>query len=449
MAFCIGPSFSLVTTNNGDIYSFGLNQCGQLGIETTISQRTPQLLSRDTVFEGQDVVMVSAGFVHASCVTSDGSVWLWGFNMDGALGLGDFVNRLAPVRIQPTYFNDSQVLMVACGCTFTIVLTELGRVWTCGTGNLGALGHGDRKNLTTLTEIAATRFGNRAIGTIAAGAQHSLAISREGGILFAWGANSFGQLGLGYWSSCEAAPCIVSPADVGGAGVAFVHATLKYSMAVTVDGVLWACGDGIPGTGAVDTRCTKMICIGGPDLFGQGGVRMVACARDRALIVAWDGNVWCTQQLPFRKPVVADEKVHMNPLCCWLLPRALFGDEDIIVASASDTHCGVVTRTGRLFTWDVIVDHADVFALGYKTPSSRKWWPRAVKTSVFKGVEIGRWHAFTRKRAQTFITELCGKVAADATEKARKHSKLKDTNAQHSAETLDGIHTFEARHQQG
>lgn len=64
MAFSMGVSFSLAVTYNGDLYSFGDNRFGQLGIGTTISQRQPKLLSCETIFDGHDVVMVSAGNDH-------------------------------------------------------------------------------------------------------------------------------------------------------------------------------------------------------------------------------------------------------------------------------------------------------------------------------------------------------------------------------------------------
>ena len=289
---------------------------------------------------------------------------MWGFNVEPVLGLGDFVNRLALIRIQPVYFNNSPVLMVACGCTFTMVLTTSGRVWTCGSDDLGMLGHGNQNDRDTLTEIAAGRFRNLEIGMIAVGAQHSLAITRENGMLFTWGANKSGELGLGYCSNYVTVPSAISPANFNGVGIASMDATWNYSMAVTMDGVLWASGASIPGTGAIDTCSTKMIRVGGADVFGEEGVRMVTCERKFALIIASDGTVWCTQKLSFWRLVVANQAVPNNTLRPWLLPRALFDNEDIIVASASDTHCGVVTRSGHLYTWGAIVKEENVIALG-------------------------------------------------------------------------------------
>jgi len=433
MALSMGSSFSLAITYNGDIYSFGDNTFGQLGIGSTVSQRQPRLLSCETVFDGHDVVMVSAGNDHSSCVTSDGSVWLWGFNLEPALGLGDLVNRLAPVRIQPVYFNNSPVLMVACGCAFTMVLTTSGRVWTCGSGHLGMLGHGDQDDRNTLTEIAPGRFGNLEIGMIAVGAEHSLAITRETGILFTWGSNGGGELGLGYYSNFVTVPSSISPADFDGAGIASMSATWEYSMIVTMEGVLWACGKSIPGTGAADTRSTKMLRIGGSEVFGEGGVRMITCSRKFAMIVGCDGAVWCTQRLEFRRPVVSNQAVPDNTLRPWMLPRSLFNNEDIIVASASTTHCSVVTRSGRLYTWGATVEEENIIALGYNVPlyginvpPYGNWWPRAIKKSVFRKVAIGRWHAMTQERAEAFVMGRHSEFAAVGGETAYSDEKFKD-----------------------
>jgi len=428
MALCMGDSFSLAVTYNGDIYSFGDNKFGQLGIGSTISQGQPQLLSCETSFDGHDVVMVSAGDCHSSCVTSDGSLWLWGFNVEPALGLGDLVNRLAPVRIRPTYFNNSPVLMVACGCAFTVVLTTSGRVWTCGSGDLGMLGHGDQEDRNTLTEITASSFGNQEIGMIAVGAQHSLAITRTHGILFTWGANIGGGLGVGSDSNYITIPCAISPADFDGAGIASMSASWQYSMVVTMEGVLWACGAAIPGTGAPDTCSKKMIRIGGNDVFGEGGVRMIACSRHSAMIVGCDGAVYCTQRLQFATSVVENQAVPDNALRPWMLPRSLFHNEDIIVASASCTHCGVVTRSGRLYTWawDATMNAENTIALGYTVHTGGNWRPRAIKKSAFKKVAIGRWHGMAQDRAEAFVMGRYSKFAASGGETSYSDDKFSD-----------------------
>jgi len=443
MALALGNAFTLLVTNDGDIYSFGDNASGQLGINNTITHRLPTLLDHGTVFDGKDVVMVSAGDVHSSCITSDGSLWLWGYNRDGGLGLGDFNNRLVPVRIPRAHFNNSHVLMVACGCSFTVVLTIAGKVWTCGDGELGQLGHGNQEDQNQLIEIDAVRFQNMEIGMVAVGTRHSLAITRKSGILYTWGSNTDGQLGLGYKSNYVTVPCAIPQQDFDGDAVASMHAHADYTMAVSVDGDLWACGGasgvGIPGTGSGNRQSSTMIRIGGDELFGEGGVRMVSCGSSYALIVACNGLAWSTQRMRFRVQAVETEQDVGDPYRPCVLPRALFGDEDVLVAGATHTHNGILTRSGRLYTWGENMQQANSSGIGYDLQvvmQDGDWFPQPIPLTAFQNIAVGRWHRMTTERAEALIMGRYAHFAATGEETAYSDEKFKDDVLQAMMEDL-------------
>jgi alpha-tubulin suppressor-like RCC1 family protein len=90
------------------------------------------------------VVMVVAGAFHRAALTVDGAMWTCGSGDQSQLGHGDEQDRLRPMRLGPEAFGGLSVVLVACGCSNTLVLTGGGCVWTCGGNDYGQLGHGDR-----------------------------------------------------------------------------------------------------------------------------------------------------------------------------------------------------------------------------------------------------------------------------------------------------------------
>ena len=82
MALLMGTNFTLVVTEHGDLYAFGTNRNGQLGLGTTENQLLPALQA----FAREEVVSVSCGCAHSACVTRGDNLFVWGCNEQGQLG---------------------------------------------------------------------------------------------------------------------------------------------------------------------------------------------------------------------------------------------------------------------------------------------------------------------------------------------------------------------------
>ena len=151
------------------------------------------------------IVKLFSGFDHSAGITGEGDLYMWGRNEQGQLGLGtgglngqeNFTSFFAPVRVpmQAAGGAKIKVLDVALGYEHTAVVAEFGRVYTFGSNRYGQLGVGDfelpRSSVPLLVDL-----GAEAISTISAGTAHTLALSM-GGAVYSWGANQEGQLGLG------------------------------------------------------------------------------------------------------------------------------------------------------------------------------------------------------------------------------------------------------------
>lgn len=79
---------------------------------------------------------------HTLAVASDGRLFAWGAGKEGALGLGDKTTHPLPQPVQLP--AGEQAKQVAAGAGFSIILTQKGHIYTCGKGDYGQLGQGER-----------------------------------------------------------------------------------------------------------------------------------------------------------------------------------------------------------------------------------------------------------------------------------------------------------------
>ena len=90
-----GQAFCLAIASDGTIWSWGNNGSFQLGQGEQISQNPiPKQIPNFS-----NVAAVAGGNNHSIALKTDGSVWTWGSNNQGALGDGTLDNRFAPVRV--------------------------------------------------------------------------------------------------------------------------------------------------------------------------------------------------------------------------------------------------------------------------------------------------------------------------------------------------------------
>lgn len=175
------------------IWSTGRNDVGQ-GVrpssnDTNILLPCFRLPSDRLDFSTQPaaVAVLSAGSMHSAVITALGTLHVAGSNSYGQLGVGDFTPRLSWTHVAD--FKRSRIAQVACGEAFTVVLTGDGSVFATGANSCGQLGLGD-----TAVRSRFERLAVSAVVMIAAGRQHTVCLLQDGTV-FATGDNSRGQLG--------------------------------------------------------------------------------------------------------------------------------------------------------------------------------------------------------------------------------------------------------------
>uniref|UniRef100_A0A1I7XCX1 BTB domain-containing protein n=1 Tax=Heterorhabditis bacteriophora TaxID=37862 RepID=A0A1I7XCX1_HETBA len=187
IAFGSGPHV-LGLSEDGQVYSWGHNAFGQLGLGHTLQGTSPMLVQGSLL--GERVVQVACGGHHSAAITDRGEVFTWGLNSSGQLGIGSVVNQDSPRLV---FLHNRFLRSVACGHNSTMVLTESGDVYGWGYNGNGQIGTGNLSNQHSpffLESLAKTAV----ITQIVCGYAHSLALSDEGN-LYVWGSNSCGQLG--------------------------------------------------------------------------------------------------------------------------------------------------------------------------------------------------------------------------------------------------------------
>ena len=144
--------------------------------------------------EGKKVLQVAAGVCHTMCMIEDGSVFAFGSNFGGQLGVGDREDRLVPTLLREELDN-KWVLQVAAGRIHTMFVTADGLVFACGRNNSGQLGVGNTERRTVPKLVTGQLQGKTAV-FVAASGDHTLCTTADGS-LFAWGWNCYSPLGVG------------------------------------------------------------------------------------------------------------------------------------------------------------------------------------------------------------------------------------------------------------
>jgi len=193
-------SFVLALGNDGTVWAWGENDYGQLGDGTQITRTTPvQVIGK--------VQAIANGNKHTIVLKNDGTVWGWGRNNYGQLGNGEKKDS-SLTHVQTTGLNN--VRAIEASLSYTMALKNDGTVWMWGNNELGKLGIGTSGTYET-APVQVTALGNT-VRAIAAGSLHAAAIKNDGTV-WAWGNNVYGQLGEGSINSPRTLPMQVMGLD--------------------------------------------------------------------------------------------------------------------------------------------------------------------------------------------------------------------------------------------
>lgn len=230
---------------------------------------------------------IDAGDRHALAITSGGRVLTWGDNSDGQLGTGSSDPYSATPDTIRVIRPMAPAVAVAGGGAHSLMLDESSVVWAWGAGTRGQLGNGSSSSASTAVRVVLDRDMTTVVA-IAAGGRHSVLLDSAGHV-WTWGANDEGQLGIGSYVD-QSLPRMVSPGSMGA--VVAIAAGAEHTVALSARGLLWAWGRNLHGAlgGATPPSSNVPVAVTRPE--GMNGVVAVAAGAYHTLALANDGYVW-------------------------------------------------------------------------------------------------------------------------------------------------------------
>jgi alpha-tubulin suppressor-like RCC1 family protein len=223
------------------LWCWGANFSGQLGVGTTMSSSTVPIQVTGTGF-----AQVSGGYLHACAIKQDGTLWCWGTNASLQLGAPTVAMLYEPGQVQGSDWKQ-----VVTGASHTCAIKMDGSLWCWGGNDSGQLGNTSiATDLNAKTSVPAPIAGTWM--NVTAGRSHTCGVMSDQS-LWCWGNNTDGQLGISS-STSQSTPVAVM---VPGRAWAAVSAGQSHTCALATDGSLWCWGNNVGGQlgiGSYDKR---------------------------------------------------------------------------------------------------------------------------------------------------------------------------------------------------
>ena len=272
---------ALLCTADGSVRGWGWNFHGELG-DGTNDRHAARFVTDPVRSRLAEVVAIGASNSRSAAIRRDGTFWWWGVHR----GVGASKD---PVQVE----GITGATDFALGGTHTLVLARRAKgstVWAWGLGANGQLGDGrkrSRKEPVAVTGLPAT------IVAVAADGRHSLALDAEGTI-WAWGGNTFGQLGDGTDATERLTPVQVNrPTDLpAGAKFIAIAAGISHSLALASDGSVYAWGLSESGQagGGGKRRAPRRVQLLKDILAIRAGGHHSLALRSNGYVYAWGRN---------------------------------------------------------------------------------------------------------------------------------------------------------------
>jgi uncharacterized repeat protein (TIGR02543 family) len=318
------------------------------------------LISFEGLQSGETIRDVFAGQYHTFVVTTNGRVYSWGWNRYGQLGDGtsgtsqneNIADKSTPTLIS---FPAGEIIRnVVADQDHSLAVTTTGRVYSWGRNNSGQLGDDTLVDNSTPTLISFP--GGETIRNVAAGIEHSLAVTTSGQV-YAWGSNLRGQLGKTTIVNPKT-PNLISfdgPNSLNdGETVRDVVAGGEYSHAVTTNGRVYSMGSnfrGKLGDGTTTNRSTPTLILfpGINEFNNEETIRNIHIGSLHSVAVTTAGRVY-SMGSNFRGKL-GDGTTTDKSSPTLISFTGLENGETISDAFAGSAHSLAVTTSNRLYAW--------------------------------------------------------------------------------------------------
>ncbi len=317
-----GEAHVLGIRADGQIWSWGRNYQGQLGDGTTDDRATPQKITIPGTALWSNI---ACGSGHSLALRADGTLWAWGANTNGQLGIGNTLDKSFPTQVGTL----NTWAGVSCGANHTLAWRTDGTLYAWGSNSQGQLGDGTIGDRTAPVKIGTAQDWVE----ISCGAAHTVG-RRAGGSLWAWGGNVSGQLGDNTTTRRLAPTRIGTASNWAGVGAGY-----SFSLGRRSDGTLWTWGNNDSGQLGNDTRVQSNV----PQQVGTDtdwaaascGASCVIARKNDTWMWAWGDNS-------------AGQLGDLTTLDRLLPVRTMLGPWNSVAVGAA---CVLAVRNESLWTW--------------------------------------------------------------------------------------------------
>jgi len=254
----------------GTVYSWGFNRYGQLGVGSESNMLLPTAIP-----DLSNITMVSCGSEQTAALTADGKVYTFGRGQDARLGHGETSgsNETYP-RVVDELLAHKIIHIDAGKGSHMAAVSDKGEVFTWGKNTHSQLGHARKCTAAHPTRVdALAELGVRAT-KVSCGRYHTVVLADDGRV-FAWGGWKSGETGTG---NKRTTPLPTQVSSLGDSKVVDVSAGQDFTLFLTENGELFACGAGDQGQTGQGSSTRRFLSVPErvPALVGECVVRMCA-----------------------------------------------------------------------------------------------------------------------------------------------------------------------------
>jgi alpha-tubulin suppressor-like RCC1 family protein len=340
---CASYNVTAAIKTDGTLWVWGGNNAGQLGVNDTIRRSTPVT----TFAGGTDWKQVSCGTDHVAAIKTDGTLWTWGKSSRNLFEGREFnENVITPITTSVGGTNWKQV---SCGYWYTAAVKTDGSLWSWGYSYFGQLGRPDdyRYKGTPVTTFAGgTDWADTPttepedLYTLSASAFYSVAIKTDG-TLWTWGRGGNGQLGTNDTTPDRSTPVTTF---AGGTNWKQVSSGGNHTAAIKTDGTLWTWGFGSFGrlgtNDATPDRSTPVTTFAGGTNWKQ-----VSSGSGHVAAIKTDGTLWTWG-------IGGNGILGTNDTTTRSTPVTTFaGGTNWKQVSSGGSHTAAIKTDGTLWTW--------------------------------------------------------------------------------------------------
>jgi alpha-tubulin suppressor-like RCC1 family protein len=177
------------------LYAWGQNNNGALGLGNLTNYSSPKQVGSLTAW-----LVITSGYNYVVSIKTDGTLWAWGKNNYGQLGTGNITNYSSPIQVG-ALTTWSKVSASKNASNWTMAIKTDGTLWSWGYNSYGGLGLGNITKYSSPKQVGALTNWSQISG---AKSGSFVASIKTDGTLWSWGVNNYGQLGSGniiYYSS--------------------------------------------------------------------------------------------------------------------------------------------------------------------------------------------------------------------------------------------------------